>query len=309
MTLVFFGTGAFGLPSLEALLRSGHHLSAIVTSPDRPSGRNLLSKPSAVKAWSVEHRVPVIEMGSAEDPNCFAQLKALKADLFIVISFGRILKRSFLELPKLNAINIHASLLPKYRGASPMQAAILNGEPETGVCVMRLVEALDAGAVCVTKKIAIQARETILTLEPRLAALAAEALTEALPLLEKSRVTWAEQDPTQATVCSKIRKEDGKIDWNLSADRIDRQVRAYLDWPGSYAFYHGKRLVIKKSRPVRSTVAVKPGQICGVSDEGITVGAGDGCLLLEALQLEGRSALKASEFLKGTPLKAGEALE
>lgn len=309
MTIIFFGTGSFGLPSLEAIPRSGHRLSAIVTSPDKPSGRNLQPKPSAVKLWGLEHRVPVIEMGKADDPSCFSQLKALKADLFVAISFGKILKKPFLDLPKLGAVNVHASLLPKYRGASPMQTVILNGEAETGVCVMRMVEALDAGAVCVTKKLRLDDRETILTLEPKLSALAGEALAEALELMDQSRAVWIEQDLKRVTVCSKIRKEDGRIDWNLSARALDRQVRAHLDWPGSYTFYRTKRLVVKKSRPLGATVSLKPGQISGVSDEGIAVATGDGCLLLEVLQLEGRSSLKASEFLKGTPLKAGEALE
>jgi methionyl-tRNA formyltransferase len=253
--------------------------------------------------------VKVLEMGVPDGAGFFTQLQTLKADLFVVISFGKILKKSYLELPKFGALNVHASLLPKYRGASPMQSAILNGESETGVCVMRMVETLDAGAVSVTKKTTLHDRETILTLEPKLSVLASQALMESLAPIESSKARWVEQDASQATVCVKIKKENGKLDWNLSARQLDRQVRAYLDWPGSYAFYKGKRLVVKKSRPETSPPALKPGQIVSVLPEAIAVSTSDGCLFLEEIQLEGRSALKASEFLKGTPLKTGELLE
>jgi len=310
LNIVFFGTGVFGLPSLEAIRRSDHSLIAVVTSPDKPSGRHLAAKPSAVKSWALEHHVQIVEMGPSGDTRCFAQLQNFKADLFVVISFGRILNKQTLELPGQGAVNVHASMLPKYRGASPMQSAILNGEIETGVSVMKMVEALDAGAVSVTKKTVLESRETILTLEPRLSILASQALMESLGLIEDRKALWKDQDPDKTTYCSKIKKEDGHLDWDQSAQRLDRQVRAYLVWPGSYSFYKGKRLVVKKGRPESSSAgSFKPGEIVRVSLEGIAVAASEGCLVLEELQLEGRTALKASEFLKGTPLKVGELLE
>ena len=284
-------------------------LSAVVTSPDKPSGRRPIPKPSPVKIWALQQGTKIIEMNTAEDPACFSELQDLKPDLFVVISFGRILKKDLLELPTFGSVNVHGSVLPKYRGASPMQSAILGGETETGVSVMRMVEALDAGAVLLTKTTALAERETILTLEPRLSSLAAEALEESFPLLETKNALWKEQDPRKVTHCAKIKKEDGKIRWGLSAQELDRQVRAYLSWPGSYAFHRGKRFVVKKCRPENSSGPLKPGQIIGVSPRGIRVQMGDGCILLEELQLEGRNPLKASEFLKGYPLAAGELLE
>lgn len=310
MKVVFFGTGTFGLPSLEAIRRSDHHLIAVVTSPDKPSGRHLAAKPSAVRSWALEHRVQIVEMLSSGDELCFAKLQSLRADIFVVISFGRLLSKRYLDLPVQGAVNVHASLLPRYRGASPMQSVILDGEAETGVSVMRMVEALDAGAVSVTKKIPLGDRETILTLEPRLSALASQALMESLRSVEDKKASWKDQDPGKATHCSKIKKEDGHLDWKQNAERLDRQVRAYLVWPGSYSFYKGKRLVVKKSRPENaSSGSFKPGQIIQASPEGITVAAAEGRLVLEELQMEGRTPLKVSEFLKGTPLKAGELLE
>ncbi len=309
MTLVFFGAGAFGLPSLDALLASDHRLAAVVTSPEKPSGRHLAPKPSAVKLWAIQNHIRVIEMASSKESECFAQLKEIKPDLFIVIAFGKILRKNYLELPVLGAINVHGSLLPKYRGASPMQSAVLGGDSETGVSVMRMVEELDAGEVCLTKKISLQDKETIVTLEPKLSALASHALMESLGPIEARKADWIAQDPNRATYCAKIKKEDGRLRWDLSAQQLDRQVRAYLAWPGSYTLCKGKRLVVKVSRPEISTSPCKHGQIQRVSPAGIAVATSDGCLVLEELQLEGRKTLRASEFLKGTPLKAGELLE
>ena len=250
-------------------------------------------------------------MNAASELAAFDLLNELKPDLFIVISFGKLLKKNYLALPPLGAINVHASLLPKYRGASPMQSVILNGEDHSGVCVMRMVEALDSGPIQITEKIRLDERESILTLEPKLSTLAAQTLMKSLASIQAGTARWTEQESGQATYCGKIQKNDGKINWVAkNAVELDRQIRAYLAWPGSYTFYKTKRLLIKKCRPVNSArPSPRPGQISGITAEGISVGTLKGDLLLEELQLEGRNPLAASELLKGCPLKAGELLE
>ena len=311
MKLVFFGTSPFGLPCLDSIRQSQHQLLAVVTFPDKPSGRKLELKPSAVKRWALDHSIPAIEMVPYAESECFTKLKMLSADLFVVISFGKILKKEYLGLPKLGPLNVHASLLPKYRGASPMQQAILNGEPETGVSVMRMVEAMDAGDVLLSKKMNLDKNETIVTLEPKLQVLAAAALMESLSLIEAQtgKVSWQPQNSQEASYCAKIKKEDGRLIWTHGASWLDREIRAFLSWPGSFAFFNEKRIVVKKAAVREGHACSKPGKIAAISPEGILVETSQGLLLLEELQLEGRNSLKAAAFLNGFTLKTGDILE
>lgn len=307
MKVVFFGTSGFGLPSLEALARSAHTLSAVVTQPDRPSGRDLSVLPSPVKKWALERGLPVLEFTKASEKDIAGRLRTLAPDVLVVISFGHLLKRELLGLPKVAALNVHASLLPRWRGASPMQSAILAGDSETGVCVMRLVEALDAGDILLSRRIPLTADDTLSSLEPKLAALGGEALLEGLELLAAGRAVWTAQEASRVTVCSKIKKEDGRLVWSRSAVELERQVRAFLRWPGSYTRAAGRRLVVKKSR-AEALSAGPPGRVTDVSDAGVRVACGAGSLLLTELQQEGRKAMPAADFLRGFPLKTGDTL-
>ena len=307
MNLVFFGTSSFGLPSLDALKDSNHKLLAVVTQPDKPSGRKLERRASAVKEWALKKSVPCLDFSRESEEACVQRLAELKADVFIVISFGRLLKKNLLEMPKVVALNVHASLLPRWRGASPMQSAILAGDAETGVGVMRMVEALDAGDVLLEKRLRMEPLESIATLEPKLAVLGASALLNALDLLQKGSALWKSQDANKATVCTKIKKEDGRIVWSETADNLDRRVRAFLNWPGSYTFFGEKRLILKRCRAEAGS-GHRSGVVLEAGSSGIRVGTGQGALVLEELQLEGRNALSAGEFLKGFPLKAGDNL-
>ena len=226
MRIVFFGTSSFGLPSLEALKNSSHELLAIVTQPDKPSGRNLAPKPSAVKTWAAARALRTLDLTKDSEADCLRQLSALNADVFVVISFGKLLKKDLLQMPKIAPLNVHASLLPRWRGASPMQSAILAGDAETGVGVMRMVEALDAGDVLLEKRLKLDARETILTLEPKLSDLGASALMEALAGLEKGAADWKPQNKDLVTVCAKIKKEDGRLNWTEPCSRAYRRIDA-----------------------------------------------------------------------------------
>ena len=310
MNVVFFGTSAFGLPSLEVIARSRHSLKAVVSTPNRPQGRHLKPQASPVKEWALSHKALYFDFFKEQAAPTLLALKELNSDVFVVISFGVILNKETLGVPRVMPINVHASLLPKYRGASPMQAALLNQDTHTGVTVIKMIERLDAGDMLLKKRTAIEPRETIESLEKKLAALGAEAVLEALELLEKGRPPLTVQDEKEAVMTKKILKEDGRIDWNESAERAGAKVRAYRGWPGSFFFCRGKRIVLCDAQPVPQAAA-PPGTVLEASEKsGILVAAaGNSALRLETLQLEGRKALGWKEFLRGFPIKAGERLE
>ena len=312
MNIVFFGTSAFGLPSLEAIARSAHALKAVVSTPNKPQGRHLKLQASPVKEWAAQRGSLYFDFFKEHPAQLLRTLKDLNADVFVVISFGVILKKEALELPRVAPINVHASLLPKYRGASPMQAAMLNEDSHTGVTVMRMNERLDAGDVLLKKRLALDPKEDIGVLEKRLSVLAAEALMESLELLEKEKAAWVPQDEKEASYAPKISKEDGKIGWSDNANKISAKVRAYLGWPGTFFFVRGKRVVLCKAQPLQAyNASGAPGTVLQASEtDGLVVAAsGKTALRLEELQLEGRKTLGWKEFLRGFPLKAGELLE
>ena len=311
MNIVFFGTSSFGLPSLEAIVRSRHPLKAVVSTPNKPQGRHLKPQASPVKEWALGRKVAYFDFFKEQPAQTLLALKELGADVFVVISFGVILKKEALDLPRVMPVNVHASLLPKYRGASPMQAALLNEDTHTGVTVIKMVERLDAGDILLKKRIELEPRETIESLEKRLSELAAEATIEALDLLGKDRVPLTAQKENEVSHTKKIAKEDGKIDWRQNARKLDTKVRAYLGWPGTFFFVHGKRVQVSRSHPVLAYGDSNPGTVLEASEKnGILVASGERTALrLEELQLEGRKALPWKEFLHGFPLQAGEILE
>lgn len=309
MNVVFFGTSGFGLPSLEAIART-HSLKAVVSTPNKPQGRSLKPQASPIKEWALDKGVPYFDFFKEHSAQTLRTLKDMGPDAFVVASFGVILDKETLGIPRLMPLNIHASLLPKYRGASPMQAALLNGDTHTGITVIRMVERLDAGDMLLKKRLAIAPGETIGELEKRLAALGAESILEALELLAKGKPPLTAQDEKEASLTKKIAKERGRIVWNDSAERIDARVRAYQGWPGSFFFCRGKRIVVCKAHSLPHSPAV-PGTVLEASEkEGILVAAaGSGAVRLETLQLEGKKALGWREFLRGFRLKKGEVLE
>ncbi len=311
MTVIFFGTSSFGLPALEALARSRHTLKAIISTPNKPRGRNLKVQASPIKQWAMDHDFLYHDFFKEHPSQLLLTLKELNADIFVVVSFGVLLKKEVLELPRLMPINVHASLLPKYRGASPMQAAILNEDGQTGITIMRMVERLDAGEILLKNKFLMDSKETIENLAKRLSILAAQSMLEALDALEKGAPVLTPQEEKEASYTQKITKEDGRINWRESANKIDAKVRAYRGWPGTFFFLKGKRIILCKAQAAPAYEATVPGTVLKVSgNDGILVSAGAKTLLkLEELQVEGRRDVGWKEFVRGFPLKAGELLE
>ena len=304
MKVIFFGSGAFGLPALGAIQTSSHALLGVVTNPDKAQGRSQQLQPTPVKSWALQNKIPVLEFS--------AELRNVEADVWVVISFGTLLSKTMLGIPKICALNVHASLLPRYRGASPIQSALLNGERETGVSVIRLTEKLDAGDVLVQEKIPVSASDYFMDLEKKLSDLSAGALIAGLRSIENKEARFKAQEESRVVVCRRISKEEGCLDWNDSAENIRNRIRAFQKWPGTYSFYGGKRILLHQAdlggilRPLNS----RPGMILPSSSGAeIQVATQDRTLLIRRLQLEGRRVLSAEEFLKGFRLEAGKFFE
>ena len=311
MKLVFFGTSTFGVASLDSLEKSRHEIQAIVTVPDKPQGRHLKVDHSPIKEWAIKNKIPHFETARGKLNEIQPELKAITPDLFVVISFGAILPESLLAIPKILSLNVHSSLLPRWRGAAPMHWALMSGDSETGVSVIRMTPKLDAGDILTQKKTAILDDDDIVSLEARLSQLGAKALLETLSLLEQKRAVFHPQDQKQATVARKLTKNDGHIDWKLKVAEIHNRVRAMKEWPSSYSFYKGKRVILIRTQ--FSTPGVEnsgPGVILSASvKSGIAVAAGDGVVRICRLQLEGKKALDSKEFLRGFTIEEGQFFE
>jgi methionyl-tRNA formyltransferase len=298
MRVVFMGTPAFAVPSLDALARAGHELVAVVAQPDRPAGRGQALREPATKAWARGRGVAVLQPEKVRDGKLAAELAALRPDVLCVAAYGRILGKDLLELAPHGALNVHGSLLPKYRGAAPIQWAIANGDRETGVSIMQMDEGLDTGDVLLERALPIAPADTADTLAPRLAALGGDALCEALALAAAGTLTAVTQDPARATLAPLLTKEDGRVDWRSSAARVACRVRGFQPWPGAWTTLEG--------RTVKLLDAAADGPAPGVPGEarraprGLAVACGDGnALLVTRLQPEGRGAQDALAFANG----------
>ena len=312
MKIVFFGTSSFGLPSLEALKSSPHEITSVVTTLDKPQGRSLKLKASPVKDWAQKNNIPYLEISKKNIVDLSRLLRELHADLFVVISFGLILPKALLDTPKLMALNVHASLLPKYRGAAPMHWAMMNGDSETGVAVMRMTETLDTGDILLQMKSELGPAEDILSLENRLGALGAKALLESIEQLENKKAVFTPQERSRSSYARKITKEDGHIQWGRPSAEIFNWFRALKAWPKSYSFYAGKRLIILSMDILTEENNKKFAAgtiVSAVPERGILIASADRLIKVDRLQLEGKKPLEAVEFLKGFSIKAGQILE
>lgn len=311
MKIIFFGTSSFGISSLEILKKSSHEIQSIVTIPDKPKGRNLKVENSPVKEWALRNKIPHLEAVRGNLDKLKEKCEALKPDLFVVISFGAILPENLLSIPKILPLNVHSSLLPRWRGAAPMHWALASGDSHTGVSVIRMTPKCDAGDIVTLKKTSILEEDDIISLEDRLSRLGAEALLEAITLVEEKKAVFIPQDEKCATVARKLTKEDGRINWKLKAAEIHNRIRAMKEWPTSYTFYQGKRLILTDTQI--STPGVEnavPGTVLAASAmDGIVVAAGAAALRIQHLQLEGKKPLESRAFLMGFPLKVGEVFE
>jgi len=308
MKIVFFGTAEFAIPSLRALIASTHKVAAVVTQPDRARGRSLKVSASAVKALAAACGIPVYQPEDASSAGSIEYLKALSADLFVVIAFGQILKREVLSIPKHYAINLHGSLLPRYRGAAPTNWAIMNGDTVSGVTVIKLDEKMDEGDIIMKAEAAIGPEDTNITLNEKLSELGSKRLLDAVAEIGSGRAQCVRQDDSQATYAPKLKKEDGLIDWKLPAVVIHNRVRGLLPWPGAYVYCGGKTLKILKTALCdhQWTGAPAPGEVLDVvKEKGIIVKTGSGAIAVTHLQIEGKKALDADAFVRGHRIAKG----
>lgn len=297
----FFGTPDLAAHVLEKLINSpDNEVVFVVTNPDKPVGRKQILTPSPVKKLAENYQIPVFTPTKIRDQHDFLQkISDFEADYFVVVAYGRILPTEILEMPKKICINVHGSILPKYRGASPIQSALLAGENETGVTIMKMSEKMDEGDTILIKKIPIDAMETTQTLFQKFEKYSPDALLEALSLLEAQKVFPVAQNHSEATYCQKIQKSDGKIDWSHSVEAIFRSWQAYTPWPGVFAFLDGKRVIFlemdyKKFRPS----AAENGQIIPWEKSFAIVGS-DGIILPKKIKIEGKSVQNAEDFFRG----------
>ena len=310
MRIVFLGSGSFAIPCLEALLDAGHEVAALVTQPDREKGRGRPLAPPPTKPVAERRGIPVLQPRRVREPQAQEELRRLAPELQVVVAFGQILPRSVIDIAPRGTVNVHASLLPRLRGAAPVQWAIANGETETGVTTMLIDEGLDTGPTLLSRATPIGPEETAADLEPRLARLGAELLLETVRGLEDDTVTPRPQDHGRATLAPLLKKEDGRIDWSLPAARIACRARGFHPWPGAFTFHEGRLL---KALRVREAPAVGAGAAAGtvvdVGADGVTVACGGGSAVrLVEVQPESRRAMPAAAWAAGARLRPGARL-
>ena len=312
LRIIFMGTAELACPSLEILTReSGFEVIAVVTQPDRPKGRDLKLQPSPVKQLALRKGLAVLQPERARNEAFVGELKSFRPDLIVVAAYGQILPPAILELPRLGCVNVHASLLPKYRGAAPIQWALLNDESETGVTIMRMDAGLDTGDIISQSTTAISSEDNAQTLHDRLAKLGAELLVQTLPDVVAGKIIPRPQPAEGASYARKITKEDGRFDWSQPARSLWNKVRAFTPWPGAFFFQEAApkpRLIKGWEAKVEESLAGPPGQVLSADKAGIVVGCGYGSLRILGLQREGGRRLSAQEFLAGHPLGPGEQL-
>lgn len=310
MKIAFLGTPPFAVAALEALAAAGHHLCCVVAQPDRPAGRGQALREPATKIWARGRGVPVLQPEKVRDGRLAADLSALSPDVLVVVAYGRILGADLLALAPHGALNVHGSLLPRWRGAAPIQRAVAEGDLWTGVTVMRMDEGLDTGDILLQRATPIGPEETSGDLHGRLALLGGAALCEALPLLEAGGLVPVRQDAARATLAPIIDREEGRLDFRLPAARLACRLRGFTPWPGAFTTLGGRLLKIHAARVAdpAGRAALPPGHATG-TPAGILVGCGEGsALLLTEVQLEGKRRLQAAGFLQGVPLAAGTEL-
>jgi methionyl-tRNA formyltransferase len=300
--IIFMGTPEFAVPSLEALINSDYQVVAVYTQPDRRKGRGQQVTPSPVKHLALSQGIDVVQIDKFKVAGTVEKMAGLTPDLVVVAAFGLLLPPEVLNLPKLGCLNVHPSLLPRHRGASPVTAAILQGDEIAGVTIMLLDAGMDTGPILNQREVPITDEDTTGSLGIKLAKVGAQLLIETLPLWVEGRTKPRPQDESEASYSKMARKEDGEIDWQLSALELWRRVRAFDPWPGSYARWHDKRLKLVTVLPLYHEKSVQPGKVIALpppSPLTVGVGTGDGVLGLVRLQLEGKRELSAEEFVRG----------
>ncbi len=306
--IIFFGTPEFAVPSLQALIDRKENILGVVTQPDRPVGRGQKLKFSPIKDLALKHDIKILQPERIKDPKFINQFQKLSSDLAVVAAYGQIFPKTLLEIPPNGFINVHSSYLPFYRGAAPINQAIINGEKATGVTIMLLDEGMDTGDIILQGKTVIAPEENASMLHDRLSAFGAELLGKAIDMLRSGGWNPAPQDNQKATYAHLLKKEDGLINWSLPAETIFNQIRGMTPWPGCFTRLNKKILKIHKVKILDTKKEAVTGQILSVSGDGIEVSTGMGTMLLKEIQLEGKKRMAAHDFIKGHKLEPGTVL-
>ncbi|MFM7396549.1 MAG: methionyl-tRNA formyltransferase [Gammaproteobacteria bacterium] len=301
MRIVFAGTPEFAVPPLAALVGSDHEVVGILTQPDRPAGRGRQLSASAIKEFALKHSLPLAQPQTLRTPEGRSTLEAWRPDVLVVVAYGLILPPEALAIPRYGCLNIHASLLPRWRGAAPVQRAILEGDAETGVTIMQMDAGLDTGPILLQRTLALSDSDNSSSVLGKLAALGAPALLEVLAGIEAGAIAPQAQSSTGVTYAKKIEKSEARIDWQRSAAQIDRQVRAFRPWPATETLHHGEQVRVHRARvwPAVDKTQRSPGAILGMQDEVLLVACGEGLLGISELQRAGRRSMTAREFANG----------
>lgn len=310
MKIVFMGTPDFAVGALEAIIKAGHEVTAVVTQPDKAKGRSGQMQFPPVKECAVKYGIPVFQPGKIKTPEAIAQLKKYEADVYVVAAFGQILSKEILEMPKYGCVCIHASLLPKYRGAAPINWCIIDGEQETGITIMQMDEGIDTGDILTQKKVLIDKKETAESLFDKLSQAGAELIVETLPMIERGEIVPIKQDDSQSCYAKMMDKSLGKVDWTKDAAAVERLVRGLNSWPSAYTTLNGKNVKLWSCDVVSSDCVnnEKPGTIIDVTKDYFSVACGKGILKVCELQLEGKKRMDTKSFLLGNQWKTGMCL-
>ncbi len=306
MKIVFMGTPDFAAMALEKLVSAGHEITLVVTQPDKEKGRGKQVQKSDVKLVAEKYDIPVFQPVKIKTEESVEILRGYEADIFVVAAFGQILSKEILDMPKYGCVNIHASLLPRLRGAAPIQWSIIDGDEKTGVTIQQMDVGLDTGDILAVKEVEIASDETGGSLFDKLAIAGADLIVETLPLIEAGKITPVPQDESLSTYAKKLSKDMGLIDWNMPAVAIERLIRGCSPWPSSYSNIGGKSLKIWKA--VVTDTKATPGEVSEVTKESITIGCGEGSLVVEELQLEGKKRMSVHDFLLGYHINVGDKL-
>lgn len=306
MKVVFMGTPDFAVGALEEIIKAGHEVTAVVTQPDKPKGRGKEMQISPVKACALKHGLPVFQPVKIKTPEAIEQLRTYEADIFVVAAFGQIVSKEILDMPKYGCVNIHASLLPKYRGAAPIQWAVIDGEEESGVTIMQMNEGIDTGDILMQEVVKLDPKETGASLFDKLADCGAQLIVKALLEIEKGNVTPIKQDDSKSTHAKMLNKDMGRLDFSQEAVVLERKIRGLNSWPSAYTYFKGKTLKIWDADVVDQNAAdLECGSVCEVTKDSFCVATGKGCLRIKEVQLEGKKRMEVSAFLLGYPIETG----
>ena len=308
MKVIFMGTPDFSVGTLKALVEAGHEVVLAVTQPDKPKGRGKAMQFPPVKEVALDLGIPVFQPRRVRNPECIEELKKIEADVIVVIAFGQILPKEILEMKKYGCINVHASLLPAYRGAAPIQWAVINGESVSGVTTMQMDEGLDTGDMIMKEEVVLDPKETGGSLHDKLADVGAKLCVKTLAAIEEGTATYTKQGETTTAYAKMLDKTMGNINWEESAEKIERLIRGLNPWPVAYTTWQGKVMKIWEAQVLPEDTDVAPGTVASVTKEGFFVQTGKGQIFVISLQIPGKKRMDAGAFLRGYPVKTGEIL-